>query len=152
MAETSAGILLFRRRPRLEVFLGHMGGPFWRGKDESAWSIPKGTFTEETPLAAALREFAEEVGRPAPDVEYRELGTFRYSSGKIVHVFTGESDFDADSIRSNEFEIEWPPRSGRRRSFPELDAAGWFTPADARTRLVKGQRPALDALERLLAG
>lgn len=152
MAETSAGILLFRRRPRLEVFLGHMGGPFWRGKDESAWSIPKGTFTEETPLAAALREFAEEVGRPAPDVEYRELGTFRYSSGKVVHVFAGESDFDADSIRSNEFEIEWPPRSGRRRSFPELDAAGWFTPADARNRLVKGQRPALDALERLIAG
>ncbi|MGW4929753.1 NUDIX domain-containing protein [Agromyces sp. NPDC004153] len=152
MAETSAGILLYRRQPGLEVFLGHMGGPFWRGKDASAWSIPKGTFTDETPLAAALREFAEEVGRPAPDVEYRELGAFRYSSGKVVHVFAGESDFDADDVRSNLFEIEWPPRSGRRQSFPELDAAAWFTPAEALDRLVKGQRPALAALERLLAG
>lgn len=152
MAETSAGILLYRRQPRLEVFLGHMGGPFWRGKDASAWSIPKGTFTDEMPLAAALREFAEEVGRPAPDVEYRDLGTFRYASGKVVHVFAGESDFDPSDIRSNLFEIEWPPRSGRRRSFPELDAAGWFPPDEAFDRLVKGQRPALAALERLLAG
>ena len=152
MAETSAGILLYRRQPRLEVFIGHMGGPFWRGKDASAWSIPKGTFTDETPLAAALREFAEEIGRPAPDVEYRELGAFRYSSGKVVHVFAGESDFDASDVRSNLFELEWPPRSGRRQSFPELDAAGWFTPDEALDRLVKGQRPALAALERLVAG
>ena len=152
MPRTSAGLLLYRRVPALEVLLGHMGGPFWRGKDEAAWSIPKGTFTDETPLAAALREFAEEIGRPAPDVEYRELGAFRYASGKVVHVFAGESDFDADDVRSNTFEIEWPPRSGRRQSFPELDAAGWFSPADARDRLIKGQRPALDALEALLAG
>jgi len=152
MAETSAGILLYRRQPRLEVLLGHMGGPFWRGKDASAWSIPKGTFTDETPLAAALREFDEEIGRPAPDVEYRELGAFRYSSGKVVHVFAGESDFDASGVRSNLFELEWPPRSGRRQSFPELDAAGWFTPDEALDRLVKGQRPALAALERLVAG
>ncbi|KRE21819.1 NUDIX domain-containing protein [Agromyces sp. Soil535] len=150
MAETSAGILLFRRQPRLEVFLGHMGGPFWRGKDAAAWSIPKGTFTDEGPLAAALREFAEEIGRPAPDVEYRELGAFRYSSGKVVTVFAGESDFDPDDVVSNTFEIEWPPRSGRLQSFPELDGAGWFTPDDARERLVKGQRPALDALVRLV--
>ena len=129
-----------------------MGGPFWRGKDASAWSIPKGTFTDETPLAAALREFAEEIGRPAPDVDYRELGAFRYSSGKVVHVFAGESDFDASDVRSNLFELEWPPRSGRRQSFPELDAAGWFTPDEALDRLVKGQRPALAALERLVAG
>lgn len=151
MAETSAGILLYRREPRLEVFLGHMGGPFWRGKDASAWSIPKGTFTDEAPLDAALREFAEEVGRPAPEVEYRDLGAFRYASGKVVHVFAGEADFDASDIRSNLFEIEWPPRSGRRQSFPELDAAGWFTPDEALERLVKGQRPALAALERMLA-
>lgn len=150
MAETSAGLLLYRRMPRLEVFLGHMGGPFWRGKDASAWSIPKGIYTDEEPLAAALREFEEEVGRPAPDVEYRELGAFRYSSGKRVRVFAGESDFDASEIRSNLFEVEWPPRSGRRQSFPELDAAGWFTLDDARERLVKGQRPALDALARLV--
>jgi predicted NUDIX family NTP pyrophosphohydrolase len=151
MAETSAGILLYRRMPHLEVFLGHMGGPFWRGKDASAWSIPKGTFTEgELPLAAALREFDEEIGRPAPDVEYRELGAFRYSSGKRVWVFAGESDFDPSDVRSNLFEIEWPPRSGRKQSFPELDAAAWFTLDEARERLVKGQRPALDALARLL--
>jgi predicted NUDIX family NTP pyrophosphohydrolase len=82
MAETSAGILLYRRRPELEVFLGHMGGPFWRGKDAAAWSLPKGTYTDEEPLAAALREFAEEIGRPAPEVEYVELGAFRYSSAR----------------------------------------------------------------------
>ena len=103
--------------------------------------LPKGTYTDEEPLAAALREFAEEVGRPAPEVEYVELGAFRYSSGKVVTVFAGESDFDPSDIRSNVFEIEWPPRSGRRQAFPELDAAEWFTPDDARDRLVKGQRP-----------
>ena len=152
MAETSAGILLFRRVDALEVLLGHMGGPFWRGKEAAAWSIPKGTFTDEDPLAAALREFEEEIGRPAPDVEYVELGAFRYTSGKSVRVFAGESDFDASAIDSNLFEIEWPPRSGRRQSFPELDAAAWFRLDAARERLVKGQRPALDALERLVAG
>jgi predicted NUDIX family NTP pyrophosphohydrolase len=151
MAETSAGILLYRRMPGLEVFLGHMGGPFWRGKDAAAWSIPKGTFTEEEePLAAARREFAEEIGRPAPEVDYRELGAFRYSSGKLVWVFAGESDFDPSEVRSNTFEIEWPPRSGRRQEFPEIDAAGWFTLDAARERLVKGQRPALDALARVV--
>lgn len=151
MAETSAGILLYRRAPALEVFLGHMGGPFWRGKDASAWSIPKGTFTGEEPLTAALREFAEEIGRPAPDVAYRELGRFRYSSGKLVWVFAGESDFDAGNIESNAFEVEWPPRSGRLQSFPELDAAAWFALEAARPLLVKGQRPALDALARFLS-
>jgi predicted NUDIX family NTP pyrophosphohydrolase len=150
-AETSAGLLLYRRAPAIEVFLGHMGGPFWRGKDVAAWSIPKGMFTDEEPLAAARREFEEEIGRPAPDIEYLELGAFRYSSGKIVRVFAGESDFDASDVQSNTFEIEWPPRSGRRQSFPELDGAGWFTIDDARERLVKGQRPALDALVGLVA-
>ena len=150
MAETSAGILLYRREPRLEVFLGHMGGPFWRGKDAAAWSIPKGIYTDEEPLAAALREFAEEVGRPAPDVEYVELGEFRYSSGKVVTVFAGESDFDTADVVSNTFEIEWPPGSGRLQAFPEFDAVGWFTLDRARDRLVKGQRPALDRLARLI--
>ena len=150
MAETSAGILLYRREPRLEVFLGHMGGPFWRGKDAAAWSIPKGTYTDEEPLAAALREFAEEVGRPAPDVGYVELGEFRYSSGKVVTMFAGESDFDTADVVSNTFEIEWPPGSGRLQAFPEFDAVGWFTLDRERDRLVKGQRPALDALARLV--
>jgi len=151
MAETSAGILLYQRAPLLTVLLGHMGGPFWQGREAAAWSIPKGTFTgRESPLDAARREFEEEIGRPAPDVEYRELGVFRYSSGKLVWVFAGEADFDPDGVRSNTFEIEWPPRSGRRQSFPELDAAGWFPLEAARPRLVKGQRPALDALARLV--
>ncbi|WP_173923388.1 NUDIX domain-containing protein [Agromyces sp. Marseille-P2726] len=152
MAETSAGVLLFRRDGALEVLLGHMGGPFWRGKEVAAWSIPKGTYTDEDPLVAALREFEEELGRPAPDVPYIELGAFRYASGKVVAVFAGESDFDASEIDSNLFEIEWPPRSGRRQSFPEFDAAAWFRLDVARERLVKGQRPALDALERFVAG
>ncbi|MFF2371742.1 NUDIX domain-containing protein [Agromyces sp. NPDC058110] len=157
MAETSAGILLHRRRgaasdPRdVEVLLGHMGGPFWRARDEAAWSLPKGTYTDEAPLDAALREFAEELGSPAPDVPYIELGVFRYSSGKAVTVFAGEADFDATSITSNTFELEWPPRSGRRQSFPELDRAEWIPLADARERLVTGQRPALDALRSLLS-
>ena len=149
-SETSAGLLLYRRAPGLEVLLGHMGGPFWRGKDVAAWSIPKGTFTDEEPLAAARREFEEEIGRPAPGIEYHELGAFRYSSGKVVWVFAGESDFDATDLQSNTFEIEWPPRSGRVQSFPELDGADWFTLDDARERLVKGQRPALDALVSLV--
>ncbi|MGI9822051.1 NUDIX domain-containing protein [Agromyces sp. Marseille-Q5079] len=157
MAETSAGILLHRRRGAasdpldVEVLLGHMGGPFWNGRDEAAWSLPKGTFTDEAPIDAAKREFAEELGSPAPDVPYVELGVFRYTSGKTVAVFAGEADFDASSIRSNTFELEWPPRSGRRQSFPELDSAAWVPIGEARTRLVKGQRPALDALLALLA-
>ena len=157
MAETSAGILLHRRRGAasdpldVEVLLGHMGGPFWKGRDEAAWSLPKGTFTDEAPIDAAKREFAEELGTLAPDVPYVELGVFRYTSGKTVTVFAGEADFDASSITSNTFELEWPPRSGRRQSFPELDAAAWVPIAEARVRLVKGQRPALDALLALLA-
>jgi predicted NUDIX family NTP pyrophosphohydrolase len=156
MVETSAGILLHRRRgaasdPRdVEVLLGHMGGPFWRGRDEAAWSLPKGAFTDETPLDAAKREFAEELGSPAPDVPYVELGVFRYTSGKTVAVFAGEADFDATAISSNLFETEWPPRSGRRQSFPELDSAAWVPIADAGAKLVKGQRPALDALLAML--
>jgi predicted NUDIX family NTP pyrophosphohydrolase len=156
MAETSAGILLHRRRHAtsdardVEVLLGHMGGPFWRGRDEAAWSIPKGTFTDEAPIDAAKREFAEELGSPPPDVPYVELGVFRYTSGKTVAVFAGEADFDASSITSNTFGLEWPPRSGRRQSFPELDSAAWVPIDDARSRLVKGQRPAIDALLALL--
>lgn len=156
MAETSAGILLHRRRgaasdPRdVEVLIGHMGGPFWRGRDEAAWSIPKGTYTDEAPIDAARREFAEELGSPAPEVPYVELGVFRYTSGKTVVVFAGEADFDPTTISSNTFELEWPPRSGRRQSFPELDAAAWVPIADARALLVRGQRPALDVLSERL--
>ncbi|WP_353807524.1 NUDIX domain-containing protein [Agromyces sp. SYSU T00194] len=151
MGETSAGILLHRRGPTgVEVYLGHMGGPFWQGRDAAAWTIPKGTFTDEEPLDAALREFEEEIGFAAPEVTYRELGRFRYSSGKVVTVFAGESDFDPGPVRSNTFELEWPPRSGRRQAFPELDDARWVPIAHARELLVRGQRPALDALLALL--
>ncbi|GLI27800.1 DNA mismatch repair protein MutT [Agromyces rhizosphaerae] len=151
MGETSAGILLYRRRgDGVEVYLGHMGGPFWQGKDAAAWSIPKGTYTDEQPLDAARREFREEIGHPAPEVPYVELGRFRYSSGKVVTVFAGEAEFDPGQVRSETFELEWPPRSGRMQAFPELDDARWFALDDARERLVRGQRPALDALAALL--
>lgn len=151
MPETSAGILLYRRMPAIEVFIGHMGGPFWARKDAGAWSIPKGLFSsDETPLAAAIREFQEETGVELPAYDYVELGEFRYSSGKRVTVFAAESALAIDEISSNTFEIEWPPRSGRMQEFPELDRAGWFPLAVASAKLVKAQAPALDALERRL--
>lgn len=147
MPEHSAGILLYRRSRELEVWIAHMGGPFWARKDEAAWSIPKGLIEPgEDALAASLREFGEETGEPAPQVDYEPLGDFTYSSGKIVTVFTAESDFTTD-IHGNEFEVEWPPRSGRMQRFPEVDRAEWCDLELAATRLVKGQRPILTALE-----
>jgi predicted NUDIX family NTP pyrophosphohydrolase len=141
--DTSAGILLFRRTPHLEVFIGHMGGPFWSRKDDGAWSIPKGLFTTERPLDAAKREFAEEIGAPAPEVDYLALGEFRYSN-KLLTVFAAASE--AVFVASNTFELEWPPRSGRLRQFAEIDRAEWFPVNVARTKLVTGQIPILDAL------
>jgi predicted NUDIX family NTP pyrophosphohydrolase len=133
----------------LELFLGHMGGPFWARKQEHAWSIPKGEADEgESDLDVARREFAEELGVPAPELAYVEIGTFRYSSGKTVTVFAAEAPaFELAELRSNEFELEWPPRSGVMQRFPELDAARWVPVLAARTLLVAGQLPALDALE-----
>lgn len=153
MAARSAGLLLHRRGPDgIEVLIAHMGGPFWARKDEGAWSIPKGEFEEdEEPLTTALREFAEELGRPAPEGPTVELGEFRQSNGKRVTVFAREADVDASNVRSHLFEMEWPPRSGRRQSFPEIDRAEWMALDRARTRLVKGQVPALDALAERLA-
>ena len=145
MVETSAGILLYRRVPGLEVFIGKMGGPFWARKDTAAWSIPKGLYTDEEPLTAARREFAEEIGAPAPDVDYVLLGEFRQPSGKRITVFTGEAD--AEFVASNTFEVEWPPRSGRMQQFPELETAQWFDIPTAREKLVKGQLPILAAIE-----
>ena len=149
MVDTSAGILLYRRMPALEVFLGKMGGPFWARKDAAAWSIPKGLYTDEPPLAAALREFEEEIGAPAPDADYLRLGEFRQPSGKRITVFAGEGD--AEFVASNTFEVEWPPRSGKLQAFPEIEAAGWFDLESARVKLVKGQLPILVALEQHLA-
>ncbi|HTI32724.1 MAG TPA: NUDIX domain-containing protein [Miltoncostaea sp.] len=148
MPRPSAGLLLWRRGPEgVEVLIGHMGGPFWARKDDGAWSIPKGEHDAgEDPLPHALREFAEEMGRPAPDGPTVLLGEFRQSNGKVVTVFARDADFEADGITSNTFEMEWPPRSGRTASFPEVDRAAWMTLDAARPKLVKGQVPALDAL------
>ncbi|HEY4152816.1 MAG TPA: NUDIX domain-containing protein [Pseudolysinimonas sp.] len=145
----SAGILLHRMTASgLEVFLGHMGGPFWARKQLHAWSIPKGVaLTGEADLDVARREFAEELGVPAPELPYVELGTFRYSSGKTVTVFAAEApNFELAELHSNEFELEWPPRSGRMQLFPELDTASWVPVLEARSLLVAGQVPIIDAL------
>jgi predicted NUDIX family NTP pyrophosphohydrolase len=161
MAEVSAGLVPFRRRvsdepttsARLEVCCVHMGGPFWARKDERAWSFPKGLVEPgEDELATARREFAEEVGRPAPEGDCRRLGEYRYGSGKLVVLYAveaDEADLPAGELHGNTFEVEWPPRSGRRQSFPEVDRAEWFDLPTARGKLVAGQVPALDDLERL---
>jgi predicted NUDIX family NTP pyrophosphohydrolase len=146
MPRTSAALLLFRRRDELEVLIAHMGGPFWARKDAGAWSIPKGEYTDEEPLAAARREFAEEMGTPPPDGETIPLGTVKQSGGKTVTTYAVEGDFDLDGFHSNTFEMEWPRGSGQTREFPEVDRAEWMPVAVAREKLVKGQVPVLDAL------
>jgi predicted NUDIX family NTP pyrophosphohydrolase len=153
MAKISAGILLYRRRgSALEVFLVHPGGPFWAKRDEGAWSIPKGeAMAGEDLLVRAKVEFQEETGF-APPNEPRSLAAVKQAGGKVVHAFAAEGDCDAGAIESNTFELEWPPRSGKRRSFPEVDRAGWFDIASARRKMNEGQVPLLDALERMVAG
>ncbi|KXO99237.1 NUDIX domain-containing protein [Tsukamurella pseudospumae] len=147
MTTTSAGLLLYRRDGgAVEVLIGHMGGPFWARKDAHGWSIPKGLYTAEEPLAAAEREFAEELGSPAPAGPTVPLGSVRQSGGKTVTVFAREGDFDAAAITSNAFELEWPRGSGRMRTFPEIDRAGWFSLDEAATKLVKAQSAFLDRL------
>ncbi|WLQ07464.1 NUDIX domain-containing protein [Arthrobacter oryzae] len=149
MTVRSAGILLYRWPPAagLEVWIAHMGGPFWARKDEHAWSIPKGEYAEdEDPLMAARREFAEEMGHPAPPADYLDLGAFRQPSGKVITAFAAEWDFRPESIVSNTFPLEWPRGSGVINHYPEIDDARWFSEAEARTKLVKGQLPILDAL------
>ena len=146
--KSSAGLLLFRQRDKgTEVLLVHMGGPFWAGKDRGAWSIPKGEFApDEQPHAAAVREFAEELGSPPPDGRTVELGTVRQSPAKSVTAFAVQADFDTGTVVSNTFEVEWPPRSGRTASFPEIDRAEWMSLDVARDRLVRGQVQFLDRL------
>jgi len=148
----SAGILLFRRKgDDAEVLLAHPGGPFWRNKDLGAWTIPKGLIDSGEPLlAAAHREFAEETGyRPGGDP--LSLGNAKQPGGKIVHVWAVQDEWDPANLRSNTFELEWPPRSGRRRSFPEIDRAAWFSLAEARIRILKGQALFIDRLEGMIA-
>jgi predicted NUDIX family NTP pyrophosphohydrolase len=144
----SAGILLFRRGAAgLEVLLVHPGGPFWARKDLGAWSIPKGEHDDdEAPLDCARREFAEETGTALPEGELVELGEIRQKSGKRVAAWAAEGDLDPATVRSNTFELEWPPRSGRRQEFPEVDRAEWFGLDAARERLLPAQVEFLDRL------
>jgi predicted NUDIX family NTP pyrophosphohydrolase len=154
MPKTSAALLLYRHgTDGVEVLIAHMGGPFWARKDAGAWSIPKGEYTDdEEPLAAARREFAEEMGSPPPAGDVVPLGTVRQSGGKSVTTFAVEGDFDLDGFRSNTFELEWPRGSGRIQEFPEVDRAAWLAVPVAREKLVKGQVPVLDALLTHLGG
>ena len=147
MARTSAGILLYRwRAARLEVFLVHPGGPFWARKDAGAWTIPKGEFAPgDDALAAARREFTEETGLALAG-EAVALQPIRQAGGKVVHAFALEGDADPAAIASNHFTLEWPPRSGRRQEFPEIDRAGWFGIAEARQKLLASQHGLLEQL------
>jgi predicted NUDIX family NTP pyrophosphohydrolase len=149
MPKRSAGILMYRRRPvGVELLLVHPGGPFWAKKDLGAWSIPKGEYADgEEPLAVARREFEEETGmRVAGD--FAPLGEIVQPGRKIVTAFALEGDFDPATLRSNAFELEWPPKSGRRQSFPEIDRAQWFAPGEARRKILAGQS---ELIGRLLA-
>ena len=148
-SEVSAGILAFRRKSALELLLAHPGGPYWRNKDEGAWSIPKGNVESGDLLTCAKREFNEETGL-TPTGPFTALTPLRQKSGKMVHAFAMEADFDLSRFSSNHFEMEWPPRSGKIQNFPEIDRAGWFDLATARRNILRGQLPLLDALERLL--
>jgi predicted NUDIX family NTP pyrophosphohydrolase len=152
--KTSAGILLYRQgEAGLEILIGHMGGPFWERKDAGAWSIPKGETKEgEDTLAVAKREFAEELGSPPPDKPFLELGEVRQSNGKRVIVYAVAGDLDAESARSNSFEMEWPRGSGRICEFPEIDRAAWVTAEQAREKLIPAQVPFVERLARALAG
>jgi predicted NUDIX family NTP pyrophosphohydrolase len=147
MSVLSAGLLLYRQRGTgTEVFLVHPGGPFWSRKDAGSWSIPKGLLHPgEEPLAGAQREFAEETGlQPGASGRECDLGSFRLPSGKQLQVFMLEGDCDPSELKSNLFEMEWPPHSGRRAQFPEVDRGGWFDRSAAQLKITAGQRPVLE--------
>jgi len=152
-AATSAGLLLHRREQgELKVLLAHPGGPFWRNRDDGAWTIPKGEGAPgEDAATTARREFEEEIG-PAPAGALHALGRIRQKGGKWVEAFALEGDFDVATLRSNLFELEWPPRSGRRKQFPEIDRAAWFTLDEARTKIRDTQAELLDRLAARLGG
>ena len=153
MPKRSAGLLLYRETSAgVEALLVHPGGPFWAKKDDGAWSVPKGLIDEgEEPLAAARREFEEETGGRPPDAEPIPLDPLRQPGGKIVLAWAVRGEFDPTTLKSGTFSMEWPVKSGHQREFPEVDRAAWFTLADARVKLLAGQRGFLDQLERLLA-
>ena len=148
MPKKSAGLLIYRRLSgRIEVFLAHPGGPFWARKDDGAWSIPKGEFQEgEEALEAAKREFQEETGLPIAG-EFEPLEPLKQPSGKIVYAWMVEAEVDATKLKSNAFSIEWPPKSGKTREFPEVDRADWFTIELARQKILNGQIGFLDQIE-----
>jgi predicted NUDIX family NTP pyrophosphohydrolase len=152
MAKTSAGILMYRRHEgNLEVLIVHPGGPFWKGKDANAWSIPKGEFMPgEHPLKVAKREFKEELGK-AVSGNFVELRPVFQRGGKVVYSWAVEGDLDATKIKSNEFDLEWPPRSGRHIKVPEVDRAEWVDLATAREKLIQAQTGLIDQLEELLS-
>lgn len=151
MGKQSAGLLLFRRQAEvLEVLLVHMGGPFWKNKDEGAWTLPKGEYEGEEPLEAAQREFQEETGFALPPGPYLPLAPIKQSGGKTVQAFAAEGDCDPARLESNTFEMEWPPKSGRRQSFPEVDRAAWLPLEAAKRKVLKSQRPLLEELEQQL--
>jgi predicted NUDIX family NTP pyrophosphohydrolase len=143
---TSAGLLLYRRRSGLEVFLVHPGGPFWAKKDAGVWSVPKGEIAEnENPLQAAKREFLEETGFVV-DGEFQPLEPIKQSGGKIVQAWAIEADCDPAELRSNQFALEWPPKSGKTKEFPEIDRGAWFTIPEARQKILSGQIGLIDQL------
>jgi predicted NUDIX family NTP pyrophosphohydrolase len=150
-AKRSAGILLYRRAgDGIEVLLGHMGGPLWARRNAGAWSLPKGQYEpDEEPIAAARREFEEELGLPAPQGEYVELGTVRQPSGKLVTAWAVEGKFDPSTVVPGTFEMEWPRGSGKLQAFPEIDRVAWFPLSEARPKLVTGQAAFLDRLVEL---
>jgi predicted NUDIX family NTP pyrophosphohydrolase len=148
MSKLSAGLLLYRVPDGIvEVLIGHPGGPFWTRKDDGAWSIPKGEYTDgEDPWAAAQREFVEEIGLPVPCGPRIDFPPLRQPSGKVVTAFAVLGNLDLTDAHSNTFELEWPKGSGRIRAFPEVDRVGWFSVAQARIKLLTGHRPFLDQL------
>jgi len=151
--EISAGILAFRRPPKggIELLLAHPGGPYWRNRDDGAWSIPKGLVESNDLLACARREFNEETGLTAAG-PFIALTPLRQKSGKTVHAFACEADFDLAGFSSNSFEMEWPPRSGHRQSFPEVDRIAYFKLATARRKILPGQRAFIEELVKKLDG
>ena len=148
MPKLSAGVLVYRTRDRVvEVLIAHPGGPFWARKDDGAWSIPKGEYADgDDPWSAAQREFGEELGLPVPAGPRVDFGPLKQPSGKVVTAFAVRGDLDVTDARSNTFELEWPKGSGRMREFAEVDRVAWFPVAQARTKLLKGQRAFLDQL------
>jgi predicted NUDIX family NTP pyrophosphohydrolase len=154
VAKQSAGIVLYRERTGApEVLLVHPGGPFWEKKDLGVWSIPKGEYEEgEDPFACALREFEEELGVPPPTDSPSDLGSTRQAGGKLVSAWAAEGDLDPTGVRSNTFTLEWPPRSGVLREFPEVDRAQWFALAEARRKINPAQVVFLERLREMLEG